>query len=378
MSRGQRRGRGRSRPEPRPAPPRRPRTTRRRWSVPSPPRHRPRARPAVGGSAGSRPVSARSNPVGSPSAARRPVDLRPDLEPLAVEEARRPVSSVMREVRGPGRPGTRRARRGRSRTRSRSDARRRRRRRGGGRCSTTTRSAGRAGRRRAAGRSAAGRRSRRGVAVGGGGGRPWRGRVGEDRPAAVDAAATATRRAQRRAPASRAGGPTRPRRSRRPPGRLRSASDAGRRFAMTRSSRAGIHQFQRPSRRIVAGTSRARTTVASRATAMATPRPSALMSTMSANANDPATTTTISAADGHDPAAALQAAGDGLAVVAGPVPDLLHPRQQEDLVVHRQPEQDAEQDHRLASSRRTRAAGTRAAPRGCRPGRSRPGPRSWP
>ena len=40
-------------------------------------------------------------------------------------------------------------------------------------------------------------------------------------------------------------------------------------------------------------------------------------------------------------------AGDGLGVVAGPVPDLLHPREQEHLVVHRQPEQDAEQDHGL-------------------------------
>ena len=49
----------------------------------------------------------------------------------------------------------------------------------------------------------------------------------------------------------------------------------------------------------------------------------------------------------HDPAAPLEAAGDRLLVVVGPVPDLLHPRQQEHLVVHRQPEQHAEQDHRL-------------------------------
>jgi hypothetical protein len=48
---------------------------------------------------------------------------------------------------------------------------------------------------------------------------------------------------------------------------------------------------------MVDGTRSARTTVASRATAIATPSPSALISTMSANANEPATTTTIRAAD---------------------------------------------------------------------------------
>ena len=47
----------------------------------------------------------------------------------------------------------------------------------------------------------------------------------------------------------------------------------------------------------MAGTRSARTTVASRATATAIPRPSALISTMSAKANEPATTTTIRAAD---------------------------------------------------------------------------------
>ena len=126
-----------------------------------------------------------------------------------------------------------------------------------------------------------------------------------------------------------------------------SASDAGSRPATSRSSQAGIHQFQRPSRRIVAGTSSARTTVASRATAIAIPIPSALISTMSANANEAATTTTISAAEVTIRPLRSSPRGDGLGVVAGPVPDLLHPRQQEDLVVHRQPEQDAEQDHRL-------------------------------
>ena len=67
-------------------------------------------------------------------------------------------------------------------------------------------------------------------------------------------------------------------------------------YSRTRIDVTGIHQFQRPRRRMVAGTNKARTTVASRATAIATPRPSALISTMSAKANDPATTTTMRAA----------------------------------------------------------------------------------
>jgi hypothetical protein len=72
---------------------------------------------------------------------------------------------------------------------------------------------------------------------------------------------------------------------------------AGRRLATNRSSEAGIHQFQRPRRRIVAGTRSARTMVASRATAMAMPTPRALIRTMSAKAKEPATTTTIRAAE---------------------------------------------------------------------------------
>ena len=49
---------------------------------------------------------------------------------------------------------------------------------------------------------------------------------------------------------------------------------------------------------------------------------------------------------GHDAPAPLQTAGHRLAVVAGPVVDLLHAAEQEDLVVHGQPEEDTEQDHR--------------------------------
>ncbi len=97
----------------------------------------------------------------------------------------------------------------------------------------------------------------------------------------------------------------------------------------------------------MAGTSSARMTVASSATAIAIPMPSALISTMSANANEAGHEDHDERRGGDDPAAPLHPAGDRLGVVAGPVPDLLHPRQQEDLVVHRQAEQDAEQDDRL-------------------------------
>ena len=127
----------------------------------------------------------------------------------------------------------------------------------------------------------------------------------------------------------------------------------GRRLASTRrarprqrSSRAGIHQFQWPSSRMVAGTSSARTTVASSATAIATPRPSALIRTISANANEDATTTTMMAAE-VTIRPLRSRPSPPRPVVAGPVPGLLHPRQQEHLVIHREPEEHAEEDHRL-------------------------------
>ena len=244
------------------------------------------------------------------------VDLRPDLRPLARTGTSPAVSSVTREVRRPGRPAGRRARPGRSRTRTRIAGRPRP---GGGPCSTTTRSGGRAARRRAVGRSGSGRRGR---AAGGGSGRRRRvggRRCGEDR-------AACSRRSDERQRAQHG--------RRRPP--------ATRRAQLRRH-----HQFHLPSSRIVAGTSSARTTVASRATAIAMPIPSALMRTMSAKANEPRDDHDDQRRRGHDPAAPLEAAGDRLGVVAGLVPDLLHPRQQEHLVVHRQPEQHAEEDHGL-------------------------------
>ncbi len=50
---------------------------------------------------------------------------------------------------------------------------------------------------------------------------------------------------------------------------------------------------------------------------------------------------------GDDPAGPLQAEGNGLAVVTGPVVLLPDPAEQEHLVVHRQPEQYGEQQHRV-------------------------------
>ena len=58
---------------------------------------------------------------------------------------------------------------------------------------------------------------------------------------------------------------------------------------------------------MVAGTRSARTTVASRAIAIAMPTPRALIRTMSAKANDPATTTTTNAADVTDVVARVRA-----------------------------------------------------------------------
>ena len=238
--------------------------------------------------------------------------------------------------------------------------------RAGGRCSTTTRSGGRAGRRRAAGRwsrvggPAGGRgrgRERPGARAAG-----WRGSGRCRRPPTTgERRATATGAARSLIGAAASARP-------------RSAG-SGRRAR--RSSRAGIHQFQWPSRRIVAGTSSARTTVASRATAIAMPRPEGLDQHDVGERERARDDDHDQRRRGHDPAAALEAARDGLGVVAGPVPGLLHPRQQEHLVVHRQPEQDAEQDHRQRGLDEARAAGSRAAPTGCRPGRSRPARRSW-
>ena len=71
------------------------------------------------------------------------------------------------------------------------------------------------------------------------------------------------------------------------------------------------------------------------------------MSTMSANANEPATTITISAAEVTIRPLRSSPCATAVGLSAVCLPALAHPAEQEHLVVHRQPEQDAEQDHRL-------------------------------
>ena len=88
---------------------------------------------------------------------------------------------------------------------------------------------------------------------------------------------------------------------------------------------AGIHQFHWPRSRMVAGTRSARTTVASSATAIAIPTPSALISTMSAKANDPATRTTIRAAEVTMRPLRSRPRATASVLSPRPVPDLLHP-----------------------------------------------------
>src|SRR4029079_13174504 len=70
----------------------------------------------------------------------------------------------------------------------------------------------------------------------------------------------------------------------------------------SRPSGPGAHQFQRPRRRIVAGTRRTRTMVASRATARAMPTPMLLIVTVSARANAAKTVTMTIAAPVMTPA----------------------------------------------------------------------------
>ena len=107
------------------------------------------------------------------------------------------------------------------------------------------------------------------------------------------------------------------------------------------------------------------------------PSPRALIRTMSANANEPATTTTISAAEVTIRPLRSRPARHRLAGCrrSGPTPP-----SSASAGTPRSPST-ARRGRRTGSpagwSRRTRAAGSRAGPTGCRPGRSRRAPRSW-
>src|SRR4029453_1182814 len=108
-------------------------------------------------------------------------------------------------------------------------------------------------------------------------------------------------------------------------------------------ARPGSHQFLAPSSSMVAGTSSMRISVASSRTATARPKPNILRTRLSSTMNEPNTTTMMAAAARR--AGASQSAGHGLDGIVGS--DVLrpHPGEQEHLVVHRQAEDDGEQDH---------------------------------
>ncbi len=102
-----------------------------------------------------------------------------------------------------------------------------------------------------------------------------------------------------------------------------------------------------PKSRMVAGTIRTRTSVASSATAIAIPTPMALTTRMWARANAANTATMIAAALVMRLAGLLQTLGHGAARLSRVrAPLLAHAREHQDLVVHRQAEERAEQEDR--------------------------------
>ena len=78
------------------------------------------------------------------------------------------------------------------------------------------------------------------------------------------------------------------------------------------------------------------------------------MSTMSASANAREDSDHDRRRAGDEPAALLETHRDGARVVARAEVFLLHPRQEQHLVVHRETEDDAEHDHRQGRVDRTR------------------------
>ena len=88
--------------------------------------------------------------------------------------------------------------------------------------------------------------------------------------------------------------------------------------------------------------------VASTRTAIAIPTPMVLIVMTSARANAANTVDHDQRGAGDDPGRASQALGHRGRVVAGPPVGLLDPREQQDLVVHREAEDHAEHDDRDA------------------------------
>ncbi len=117
------------------------------------------------------------------------------------------------------------------------------------------------------------------------------------------------------------------------------------RSGMIRSSHRGSHQACSPSIDIIAGTSTIRTTLASISTATAMPTASILIVGSESRTKLEKTTTMIAAA------VVITRAVPPIPIATRDArrrsaPGLVHPRQQEHLVVHRQPEHDREHQHR--------------------------------
>ena len=137
------------------------------------------------------------------------------------------------------------------------------------------------------------------------------------------------------------------------PGPARREAPAPRRPRASRASPTsgsigpGAHQFQSPSSFMVAGTSRARTTVASMSSATSMPMPIIFMKTMPDRPKAPMTTASSSAALVMIRPVFWTPVATAQVVVVGPVPLLADPGEQEHLVVHRQPEQDGQHQDRV-------------------------------
>ena len=159
-------------------------------------------------------------------------------------------------------------------------------------------------------------------------------------------------------------------RARAPGGRRRRPRPAGRRGRNHRRSasggsgraRPGIHQLRSPRSSIVAGTSSMRTTVASSRTASARPSPNSFPTRSSSNTNEPNTTTMMAAAAVITRAVAARPSAT--AVAESPVLSYSSRtlREQEHLVVHREPEHDGEQHQRHDRLDRPASMPMRSAP----------------
>ena len=114
----------------------------------------------------------------------------------------------------------------------------------------------------------------------------------------------------------------------------------------TRATRSGSHQFQRPNTAIRLGTRIDRISVASIRIATASPSPNSCSPTILPGDQTRKRGDHDQRRRRHDAAGALEPVRDRRRVVGARVPHLAHPRDEEDLVVHREAEQRREQERR--------------------------------